>query len=54
MTCRQTINRQMLLPRRRVKIVPIGAMDVLLHNQSPEQFFKPEISWWKKLLKIKK
>ena len=54
MTCKQSINRKMLLPRRRVKVVPIGAVDILLHNQTPEQFFKPRESWWRKLLGLQK
>ena len=54
MTCRRTVNPRMLLPKRRVKVVPIGAVDILLYNQTPEQFFKPRESWWKKLLRLQK
>ena len=52
MTCRQTINRQMLLPRRRVKITPIGASDLLTSEGGIK--FKSVRKWWKKILKIKK
>ena len=52
MTCRQTINRQMLLPRRRVKITPIGASDLLTSEGGIK--LKSAGNWWKMILKIKK
>ena len=52
MTCRQTINRQMLLPRRRTKITPVGIPDLLVSEGGIK--LKSTGNWWKKLLKIKK
>lgn len=52
MTCRQTINRQILLPKHKTKITPIGISDLLVSEGGIK--FKSAGHWWKKLLKIKK
>ncbi len=50
MTCRRTVNPKMLLPRRRLKVVPIGTMDLLVQEGGTE--FKSKKSWLNWLKKI--
>ena len=50
MTCRQKINRALLLPRRRNKITPINTRDLLVSEGGVELDRKQTwVDWFKKI-----
>ena len=52
MTCRQQIDRSLLPPKHKIKVIPIGTNDLLVAEGGTR--FNTPVQWWKKLLKIKR
>ena len=52
MTFRQQIDRSLLQPKHKIKVIPIGTNDLLVAEGGTR--FNTPVQWWKKLLKIKR
>jgi len=51
MNCHQKVNRKMLIPRRRVNIVPIGGIDLLVNDGGTKfKTKKSLLNWFKKII----